>query len=113
MKRPLVGSSWEGRSYNNLLEESVESVGRTLSRQARAITANSHMALSVLDVTRIAQLARIELSQAQALEVLGQLDGIFTLIAELQSVDTRGVEPMSHAQDVGLRLRDDVVTEGD
>ena len=71
------------------------------------------MTLSVLDVTRIAQLARIELSESQAQEVLTQLQGIFSLIAELQSVDTRGVEPMSHAQDVSLRLRDDVVTEGD
>ena len=31
----------------------------------------------------------------------------------MQVVDTNGVEPMSHAQDVTLRLRDDVVTETD
>jgi aspartyl-tRNA(Asn)/glutamyl-tRNA(Gln) amidotransferase subunit C len=71
------------------------------------------MTLSVLDVTRIAQLARIELSEAQALQVLDQLQDIFSLIAELQSVDTREVEPMSHALDVGLRVREDVVTEHD
>jgi len=71
------------------------------------------MALSVRDVTRIAQLARLELSEAQVEEVLAQLQGVFALIEELQSVDTRGVEPMSHAQDVSLRLRDDRVTEDD
>jgi aspartyl-tRNA(Asn)/glutamyl-tRNA(Gln) amidotransferase subunit C len=71
------------------------------------------MTLSVLDVTRIAQLARIELSEAQALEVLDQLEDIFSLIEELQSADTRGVEPMSHAQDVALRMREDVVSEHD
>jgi aspartyl-tRNA(Asn)/glutamyl-tRNA(Gln) amidotransferase subunit C len=31
----------------------------------------------------------------------------------MQAVDTTGIEPMSHAQDVVLRLRDDVVTEPD
>ncbi|HCI14553.1 MAG TPA: Asp-tRNA(Asn)/Glu-tRNA(Gln) amidotransferase GatCAB subunit C, partial [Gallionellaceae bacterium] len=40
-----------------------------------------------------------------------QLSGIFALIAEMQAVDTRGIEPMSHAQDVSQRLREDVVTE--
>ena len=71
------------------------------------------MTLTVLDVTRIAQLARIEVSEAQARQALTQLQGVFALIEELQSVDTRGVEPMSHAQDVSLRLREDRVTEGD
>ena len=71
------------------------------------------MSLSLLDVKRIAQLARIEVTDAQAEQVLGQLQGVFALIEELQSVDTRGIEPMSHAQDVTLRLRKDQVTETD
>lgn len=40
-----------------------------------------------------------------------QLSGIFTLIAEMQAVNTDGIEPMSHAQDVAQRLRDDAITE--
>ena len=36
-----------------------------------------------------------------------------TLIEEMQAVDTRGIEPMSHAQDVSQRLREDAVTETD
>lgn len=40
-----------------------------------------------------------------------QLSGIFNLIAEMQAVDTTGIEPMSHAQDVPQRLREDKVTE--
>lgn len=40
-----------------------------------------------------------------------QLSGIFELIAEMQAVDTKGIAPMSHAQDVSQRLREDVVTE--
>ena len=52
------------------------------------------MSLSLDEVKRIAWLARIETS-------------------EMQRVDTAGVEPMPHAQDMMLRLREDVVTEAD
>jgi aspartyl-tRNA(Asn)/glutamyl-tRNA(Gln) amidotransferase subunit C len=71
------------------------------------------MALSLNDISRIAQLARVEVTQAEAEQVLSQLQAIFALIEELQSADTRGVEPMSHGQDVTLRLREDQVTERD
>ena len=71
------------------------------------------MALSLDEVGRIGQLARIELTEMEARQVLSQLQAIFALIEELQSVDTRGIEPMSHAQDVILRLRADAVTEPD
>jgi aspartyl-tRNA(Asn)/glutamyl-tRNA(Gln) amidotransferase subunit C len=40
-----------------------------------------------------------------------QLSGIFELIAEMQAVDTTGIAPMSHAQDLSQRLREDIVTE--
>ena len=71
------------------------------------------MALSLDDVKLIARLARIEIAADEAREVLTRMTGIFGLIEEMQTVDTAGVEPMSHAQDVTLRLRDDVVTETD
>ena len=71
------------------------------------------MTLTLDDVKRFAHLARIEIEPQEAEQVLAQLSGIFRLIEEMQAVDTAGVEPMSHAQDVGLRLRDDVVTESD
>ena len=71
------------------------------------------MALSLNDVMRIAHLARIEIGPREAAQVLAQLRGIFALIEEMQAVDTEGIEPMSYAQDVMLRLRDDVVTESD
>jgi aspartyl-tRNA(Asn)/glutamyl-tRNA(Gln) amidotransferase subunit C len=69
------------------------------------------MALSLDDVKRIAQLARLEVTDTEAPQVLAQLQAIFALIEELQSVDTHGIEPMSHAQQVTLRLREDRVTE--
>jgi aspartyl-tRNA(Asn)/glutamyl-tRNA(Gln) amidotransferase subunit C len=71
------------------------------------------MSLTLEQVKRIAHLARIEISNADAQTTQGHLNGIFQLIEEMQAVDTRGVEPMAHAQDVSQRLRDDVVTEGD
>ena len=69
------------------------------------------MSLTLEQVRRVANLARLEVSDAQAELTLGHLNGILTLIEEMQAVDTRGVEPMAHAQDLSQRLRDDVVTE--
>ena len=71
------------------------------------------MALTLDDVKRIAELARIEVASDEAGEVLERMTGIFGLIEEMKAVDTAGVEPMSHAQDVMLRSRDDIVTESD
>jgi len=71
------------------------------------------MALTLADVHRLADLARIEIDEAQALEVRQKLDAIFTLINELRAVDTTGVAPMAHAQDVMLPLREDRITETD
>ena len=69
------------------------------------------MALSLEDVGRIARLARIELAQGDAEATLSKLNGIFGLIEQMQAVDTKGVVPMSHPQDVIQRLRVDAVTE--
>lgn len=71
------------------------------------------MSLTLEQVQRVAQLARIEISPAEAEATQGQLNHIFELIEEMQAVDTQGVEPMSHAQDLSLRLREDAVTEQD
>jgi len=71
------------------------------------------MSLSIADVHRIAHLARIEIDSGQAEEVRSKLDAILAMINELTAVDTTGVEPMAHAQDVTLALREDAVTESD
>lgn len=71
------------------------------------------MSLTLEQVQRIAHLARIEVSESEAQTTLGQLNNIFQLIEEMQAVDTKGVEPMAHAQDVSQRLREDRVTESD
>lgn len=71
------------------------------------------MALTIDDVKRVAHLARIAVDDAEAGAVLVQLSGIFKLIEQMQAVDTTGIAPMSHAQDLMLRLREDAVTEHD
>jgi aspartyl-tRNA(Asn)/glutamyl-tRNA(Gln) amidotransferase subunit C len=71
------------------------------------------MSLTPEQVKRIAHLARIEVGEADALTTQGHLNGIFELIEQMQAVDTRGVEPMAHAQDLSQRLREDAVSEGD
>lgn len=71
------------------------------------------MSLSIDDVKRIAKLARIRVSEDEAAGYQTRLNGIFGLIESMQAVDTAGVEPMSHAQDLAQRLRPDAVTETD
>jgi len=71
------------------------------------------MTLSISDVKRIADLAYIEIDENEAKETLTHLSGIFNLIESMQAVDTSVVEPMSHAQSVVQRLREDEVTETD
>jgi aspartyl-tRNA(Asn)/glutamyl-tRNA(Gln) amidotransferase subunit C len=71
------------------------------------------MSLTIDDVEKVASLARLAMTQAEVETSHNQLSGIFDLIAEMQAVDTSGIEPMSHAQDVTQRLREDNVTETD
>ena len=71
------------------------------------------MALTLADVHRIAHLARIDIDAEAAADVHRKLEAIFGLINELLAVDTTGIEPMAHAQDVALPLREDAVTESD
>jgi aspartyl-tRNA(Asn)/glutamyl-tRNA(Gln) amidotransferase subunit C len=71
------------------------------------------MALALNDIKRIAHLARIEISDADAQSTLNSLIGVFGLIEEMQTVNTDGIEPMSHGIDVTQRLRADRVTETD
>ena len=71
------------------------------------------MSLSLQEVKRVAWLARIEISEAEAEAAQGHLNDIFRLIEQMQSVDTEGVAPMAHGQDVVQRLREDKVTESD
>ena len=75
------------------------------------------MALTQAEVSRIAHLARLELSSADEARMLEQLNGFFGIVEQMRAVDTRGVEPLytplSAVHAAALRLRDDAVTEAD
>jgi aspartyl-tRNA(Asn)/glutamyl-tRNA(Gln) amidotransferase subunit C len=71
------------------------------------------MSLTLDDVNRIARLARIRVDGSEAAHYQAQLNGIFDLIAAMQAVDTAGVAPMAHGQEVYQRLRADQVSESD
>jgi len=75
------------------------------------------MALTPDDVSRIAHLARLQLSAPEQAKMLVQLNGFFSIVEQMGAVDTSGVEPLytplSAVQTVELRLREDVVTETD
>jgi aspartyl-tRNA(Asn)/glutamyl-tRNA(Gln) amidotransferase subunit C len=71
------------------------------------------MSLSDDQIRRLARLARIALQPGETKEVGERLNRILGLVAQMQAVDTAGVEPMSHALDLVQRLRPDEVAESD
>ena len=71
------------------------------------------MSLTPDDVRRLARLARIAIEPAEETAVLERLNRVLGLIEQMRAVDTRGIEPMSHAVDTVQRLRPDEVRESD
>lgn len=71
------------------------------------------MSLSKEDVLHIANLAHIDLSEAQIAKMQCELNDIFEMIEQIRAVNTDGIEPMLHPMDGEERLRDDVVAEED
>ena len=71
------------------------------------------MSINKEEISKIAHLARIKVSQTEADQVEKKLDGILALIEKMQEVNTESIEPMSHALDITQPLREDEVTEKD
>jgi aspartyl-tRNA(Asn)/glutamyl-tRNA(Gln) amidotransferase subunit C len=71
------------------------------------------MSLTREQVRKIAHLARLEITEAEAAAYAETLTRILGLIEQMNAVDTTGVEPMAHPTDMRLRLREDAVTEPD
>ena len=69
--------------------------------------------LSLEEIRRIGDLARLELSATELAAMQQELNGILALVDQMAAVDTEGVEPMSHPQAAMQRLREDEVTEAD
>jgi len=69
------------------------------------------MAVNSSDIAKLANLARIAISDDAAVEVANRISTVLALVDQLQAVDTNGVLPMAHPLDAVQRLRADVVVE--
>ena len=70
------------------------------------------MSVSPEQARHIAKLARIAMSDQELERLVPELNNILGWIEQLSEVDTEGVEPLTAVIDQKLRLRDDVVTDG-
>jgi len=71
------------------------------------------MSVDAAAVRHIAKLARIAVSDEEVAALAPELSNILGWIEQLGEVDVAGVEPMTAVIANTLRLREDVVTEGD
>ncbi|SOB87209.1 aspartyl/glutamyl-tRNA(Asn/Gln) amidotransferase subunit C [Sphingomonas guangdongensis] len=70
------------------------------------------MSVDTATVKKVASLARIAISDADAERLAPELNNILGWIEQLGEVDTSAVQPMTAVIPNHLRLRDDVVTDG-
>jgi aspartyl-tRNA(Asn)/glutamyl-tRNA(Gln) amidotransferase subunit C len=71
------------------------------------------MSVDHATVRKIASLARIAASDAEVEAMVPELNNILGWIEQLGEVDTSAVQPMTAVIPNMLRLRDDVVSDGD
>ena len=73
------------------------------------------MSLTSSDISRIANLARLDLRAAESARMLSQINSFFDIVEEMRAVNTAGIEPLAHpyatVAEVALRLREDRVCE--
>ena len=88
-------------------------------RLTRGFNSFFAMSLNATDISRIANLARLDLKPDESERMLTQLNGFFRMVEKMRAVNTIGIEPLAHPLDVyqadqggmSLRLRDDVASE--
>ncbi|CAL1241345.1 Asp-tRNA(Asn)/Glu-tRNA(Gln) amidotransferase subunit GatC [Candidatus Methylocalor cossyra] len=71
------------------------------------------MSLTAEDVHKIAWLARLAIDPDKAEAYARDLSDILGFVAQMNAVDTTGVQPLAHPLDQAQRLRPDTVTETD
>ena len=70
------------------------------------------MSLEPATIRRIAMLARIHVEDAELPALAAELNGILGWIEQLNEVNVDGIEPLTGAQQMALKMREDVVTDG-
>ena len=71
------------------------------------------MSVDLTTVKKVASLARLAIGEAEAEALVPELNGILAWVEQLGEVDVTGVEPMTAVIPNTLRLREDVINDGD
>jgi aspartyl-tRNA(Asn)/glutamyl-tRNA(Gln) amidotransferase subunit C len=71
------------------------------------------MSVDAAAVRRIAHLARIAIEEGEVEHLRGEINAILAFVEQLSEVDVEGVEPMTSVIPMKMKMREDVITEGD
>ncbi len=71
------------------------------------------MSLEPATVRRIAKLARIRVEDSEVAVLQTELNAILGYVEQLNEVDVTGIEPLSGGAQMAMRLREDIVTDGE
>ncbi|MBC7582237.1 Asp-tRNA(Asn)/Glu-tRNA(Gln) amidotransferase subunit GatC [Tardiphaga sp. vice352] len=71
------------------------------------------MSVDAATVRRIAQLARIAVTDAEVPHLQGELNAMLAFVEQLQEVNVDGVEPMTSVMPMEMKKRLDVVNDGE
>ena len=71
------------------------------------------MSVDAATVSRIAQLARIAVTDAEVPHLQGELNAMLAFVEQLQEVNVDGVEPMTSVMPMEMKKRLDVVNDGE
>ncbi len=69
--------------------------------------------LTEKDVAKIAHLARLEINADEIPKHVENLSKILDFVEQINSVNTKNIEPIAHPLDGGGRIRKDIITETD
>ena len=70
------------------------------------------MSVDVATVKRVARLARLAVTEEEAVRMTGELNGILGFVEQLSEVDVAGVEPMTSVIPMAMKMRKDEVNDG-
>ena len=71
------------------------------------------MSVDQATVRRIAHLARIAVKEEELEHLQGEVNAILAFVEQLNELNVEGVEPMTSVVPIGMKMRDDVVTDGE
>ena len=69
------------------------------------------MTITPEELSTVAALAKLDISAEELPNYMDQINGVLSLIQNMQAVNTDDIEPLSHPLELQQRLREDVVSE--